>query len=93
MPLSGADSCRVRLIKTGDFEFACVAPGNWVGKGKFTYDGHRIHFEYDWITRPDGTRRSRPSPVSMRIEGSEMGNALELSTSDGRAFEWKREAP
>ena len=90
MPLAGAENCQVKLSKKGIFEFACAAPGNWVGQGTFFYDGHRLRLDYQVVARPDGTKRTSPAPVSMRVEGS-TGNILKLETQDGGKFEWKRE--
>jgi len=87
MPLPEAGECRVRLMPTGKFDFACAGAKRWAGVGSYGLSGSVLSITFEEV-EVNGRREadmSRTLQADVRLAGNEM--SLQFA---GQSLTWVR---
>jgi len=88
LPLQNGQECRIRLQKTGDFDFWCKRR-NLAGTGQYEFAGDELKLEWRLVTEEKRQVETPNLPFRAMVEGP--GNEIVLRPIEGGApLNWKR---
>lgn len=89
--LSGSENCRIRMMSSGKFDFACRGSNPWSGIGRWTLEDRRgereLVLEFDVAQIEGRSHLDEVRPV--RMGASHEGNRMRLRL-DGSELVWDR---
>jgi hypothetical protein len=90
LPWTEAEDCRIRLYGGGTFDLSCLGREEWLGAGRYRWDGRTLRMEFEIATRRGEPLARIPPALEWQVEGR--GNRLHLTPTDRRSpeTEWRR---
>lgn len=90
LPLQSGQECRIRLQKSGDFDFWCKRR-NLAGTGRYSFSNEELRLEWRVVTEEKRSVETPNLPFLAKVEGP--GNEIELRPVEGGPpLAWKRAA-